>query len=212
MSCGWVQGHVGCRTRENQSTGGRAWPQERLELFLLLPASGTSSTPLLLPALNVSLGIKGRSGTGTTLGVPWVKGEGGGEDKAWSRGMGRGWWEIHGEGRGSTNALLSIPFLWVPEGHLALLGPYLTPRIHQEHQQQNAVTLPFLSLGGFHCFFHRNFFHKPKPHFLPPTTIDLLGSCNLNIRLSKEERDFMVSGLCVGQTGCSLALLHRLRR
>lgn len=136
----------------------------------------------------------------------------GGEDKAWSRGMGRGWWEIHGEGRGSTNALLSIPFLWVPEGHLALLGPYLTPRIHQEHQQQNAVTLPFLSLGGFHCFFHRNFFHKPKPHFLPPTTIDLLGSCNLNIRLSKEERDFMVSGLCVGQTGCSLALLHRLGR
>lgn len=77
MSCGWVQGHVGCRTRENQSTGGRAWPQERLEMFLLLPASGTSPTPLLLPALNVSLGIKGRSGTGTTLGVPWVKGEGG---------------------------------------------------------------------------------------------------------------------------------------
>lgn len=46
-------------------------------MFLLLPTSGTSPTPLLLPALNVSLGIKGRSGTGTTLGVPWVKGEGG---------------------------------------------------------------------------------------------------------------------------------------
>lgn len=47
MSRGWVQGHVGCRRRENESNGGRTWPWERLEMFLLLLVAGTD--PALLP-------------------------------------------------------------------------------------------------------------------------------------------------------------------
>lgn len=35
VSRGWVQGHVGCRRRENKSNRSRTWPWERLEMFLM---------------------------------------------------------------------------------------------------------------------------------------------------------------------------------
>lgn len=176
----WVQGDVGCRTRDNQSIGGRAWPQEILEIFLFLPGSGTSPALLLLPVLDASWGAWAGLGLLLALGCPGrdasgVEGEGG-EDKAWGVDGGK----VMGR-EGEAQMLCSgVPFLGVPEGHLALSGPYLSPWVHQEHRHQDAATLPFLSLVG-DCIVGFSFYRESLPqaktpffsHPLPPTYLAL---------------------------------------